>query len=136
MQELIAACASMMILTLFISQFTANTNLFLEAVSCERTLSYYLEEEYEEEEIPDKLKELEAELSEIPNVRASSGEKGLRIEIEGVIGPRKALGIRDDTIVIEKDIRLKIKEKDHEEPDNSGGAHDPYGNAEQISDGS
>ena len=135
MQELIAASASLLILTLFISQFTANTRLFIEAVRCERTVSSYYEREYEEEEVPVKLKEMEEELSRIPGVSADLGEGGIKIEISGAIGPKKALGISDDTIVIEKDLNLRVKEKENEEPDNGSGSHDPHGNAQQIPDG-
>ena len=56
MHELMACVASMIIMTMFILQTAANTNTFIEAVYCERTISEYMEEEYAEDEIPEKLK--------------------------------------------------------------------------------
>ncbi len=136
MQELIAAVASLMILTLMLSQFAANTKLFIEACQIERTVSFYCEKEYDEIEASDAMINLEKDLNEIPNVRAETSGGGLRINIDGVIGPEKALGIRDNSITIEKEISLRIKEgEENEEPDNNSGNNNFDGNFEQISDG-
>ncbi len=136
MQELIAAVASLMILTLMLSQFAANTKLFIEACQIERTVSFYCEKEYDEIETSDAMINLEKDLNEIPNVRAETSGGGLRINIDGVIGPEKALGIRDNSITIEKEISLRIKEgEENEEPVNNSGNNNFDGNFEQISDG-
>lgn len=136
MHELMAAVASLMILTLMISQFAANTKLFIEACQVERTVSYYCEKEYGENEVSDAMINLERDLNEIPNVRAETSGGGLKIEIDGVIGPETALGIRDNRITVEKEISLRIKEgEDNEEPDNNGGNNNSDGNSEQIPDG-
>ena len=42
MHELMACVASMIIMTMFILQTAANTNTFIEAVYCERTISEYM----------------------------------------------------------------------------------------------
>ena len=124
MQELMACVASMIIMTMFILQTAANTNTFIEAVYCERTISEYVEEEYAEDEIPEKLKELKEDLERMPGVRAEFEGNGLDLFLDGVIGPAKALGVRDNSIHIEREIELKTKAVEDEEPYNSSG--DPY----------
>ena len=124
MHELMACVASMIIMTMFILQTAANTNTFIEAVYCERTISEYMEEEYAEDEIPEKLKELKEDLEKMPGVRADFAGNGLDLFLDGVIGPAKALGISDNSIHIERELELKTKAVEDEEPYNSGG--DPY----------
>ena len=124
MHELMACVASMIIMTMFILQTAANTNTFIEAVYCERTISEYMEEEYAEDEIPEKLKELKEDLEKMPGVRADFDGNGLDLFLDGVIGPAKALGISDNSIHIERELELKTKAVEDEEPYNSGG--DPY----------
>ncbi len=135
MHELMACVASMIIMTLFIMQTAANTNTFIEAAYCERIISDYAEEEYNEEEITGKMKELKEELERMPGVRAELEENGLDLFLDGAIGPAKALGINDDSIHIERQLELKIKAVEDEEPYDSGG--DPYADdaSEQDSDG-
>ena len=124
MHELMACVASMIIMTMFILQTAANTNTFIEAVYCERTISEYMEEEYAEDEIPEKLKELKEDLEKMPGVRADFAGNGLDLFLDGVIGPAKALGIGDNSIHIERELELKTKAVEDEESYNSGG--DPY----------
>lgn len=124
MHELMACVASMIIMTMFILQTAANTNTFIEAVYCERTISEYMEEEYAEDEIQDKLKELKEDLERMPGVRADFEGNGLDLFLDGVIGSAKALGIGDNSIHIERELELKEKAVEDEEPYNSGG--DPY----------
>ena len=124
MHELMACVASMIIMTMFILQTAANTNTFIEAVYCERTISEYMEEEYVEDEIQDKLKELKEDLERMPGVRADFEGNGIDLFLDGVIGPAKALEISDNSIHIERELELKTKAVEDEEPYNSGG--DPY----------
>ena len=124
MHELMACVASMIIMTMFILQTAANTNTFIEAVYCERTISEYMEEEYAEDEIPEKLKELKEDLERMPGVRADFAGNGLDLFLDGVIGPAKALGISDNSIHIERELELKTKAVEDEEPYDSSG--DPY----------
>ena len=124
MHELMACVASMIIMTMFILQTAANTNTFIEAVYCERTISEYMEEEYAEDEIPEKLKELKEDLERMPGVRADFAGNGLDLFLDGVIGPAKALGISENSIHIERELELKTKAVEDEEPYDSSG--DPY----------
>ena len=124
MHELMACVASMIIMTMFILQTAANTNTFIEAVYCERTISEYMEEEYAEDEITEKLKELKEDLEKMPGVRVDLAGNCLDLFLDGVICPDNDLGIGDNIIHIEKELELKIKAVEDEEPYNSGG--DPY----------
>ena len=124
MHELMACVASMIILTMFLMQTVANTNTFIEAVYCERTVSEYAEEEYAEDEIAEKMKELKEDLEKMPGVRADFAGNGLDLFLDGVIGPAKALGISENSIHIERELELKTKAVEDEEPYDSSG--DPY----------
>ena len=125
MHELMACVASMIIMTMFILQTAANTNTFIEAVYCERTISEYMEEEYAEDEMyADSEKPGKEDLEKMPGVRADFAGNGLDLFLDGVIGPAKALGISDNSIHIERELELKTKAVEDEEPYNSGG--DPY----------
>ena len=55
MHHLITAVASMMILMLFLSQFVANVNLFIETIHAERIINGYLEQEYDEDELLNRI---------------------------------------------------------------------------------
>ena len=135
MHHLITAVASMMILMLFLSQFVANVNLFIETIHAERIINGYLEQEYDVDEAEFKMEEMKNKLCEIPNVKAELSDDGLRITINKVIGPSEIAGIEDNTIVIEKNLKLNIREEEDEEPDNNGGDTDIDGDPEPISDG-
>ncbi|MBR6473370.1 MAG: hypothetical protein IKS99_06595 [Firmicutes bacterium] len=135
MHHLITGLASMIVLGLFLSQFVANENVFIETLSVERVINSYVSKEYCEEEIGEKLKEMEQKINSIPHVTAGLEDNRLTVRIDNVIGPSRALGIDDDSIILEKDLELKIKEEDHEESDNSGGTFGSDGTSEQISDG-
>ena len=135
MHELITAVGSLLIISLFISQFAANENLYLETVEIKHTVERYLEEEYDEDEIPMKMDELVKDLNGIPNTSARRTREGVDITISGVIGPDGALGISDNTIKINKRIDLKLKEDTNEESDNNGGTPDIDGTSEPVSDG-
>ncbi len=135
MHELITAVASLMIITLFISQFVANENLFLETNEIQQTINRYEKEEYMEDEITDRLDDMLRELNEIPNTHAVRNRDGIRITISNVIGPSAVCGINDNSISIDKKIDFKVKEVSDEESDNNGGAPDFDGSSEQIPDG-
>ncbi len=135
MHELMACVASMIIMTMFILQTAANTNTFIEAAYCERIISDYVEEEYAEDEIPEKIKELKKDLERMPGVRAELEGNGLDLFLDGVIGPAKVLGISDDSIHVERQLDLKTKAVEDEEFNNSSG--DPFAadTSEQDPDG-
>lgn len=135
MHELIACTASVIILALFIFQSAANTNTFIRAVYCERTVSDYLTEEYEEDEIEKKLLEMKYELERMPGIRAELSENKMDLYLEGVIGPAKALGISDNSIHIEKEIELKVKAEDDEKHDDYDRDPDAISSSEQDPDG-
>ena len=135
MHHLITAVASFMILGLFLSQFVANENLFIETLAIERTINEYADREYGEDELEDRLKELKARLDDIPNVKAEIREDRISVRIGDVIGPSEAVGIGDDSILIEKDLKLRIREEKDEEFDNNGGDTGADDTSEQISDG-
>lgn len=135
MHELITGLASLIILGLFVSQFVAGTNLYFEACAIGRTVNEYVNCEYEENEIEQKLEELKNKINEIPNTRAEIKGDGLSIRIDDVIGPASACGIEDNSITIEKNIKLRTKEETHEESDNNGGAPDSDGTSGPVPDG-
>lgn len=124
MHELMACAASLIIITMFIFQTAANTNTFIEAAYCEKTVSAYTEEECPEEEIPQRMEELKAELEKMPGIRAEFNGGELDLIIDGVIGTPKALGISDNSIHIKRKLEFKVKAAEDEEPDYSSG--DPY----------
>ena len=124
MHELMACVASMIIMTMFLMQTAANTNTFIEAVYCERTVTEYAEEEYAEDEIPEKMKELKEDLEKMPGVRAELEGNRLDLFLDGVIGPARTLGISENSIHIERELELKTKAVEDEEPYDSSG--DPY----------
>ena len=133
MHELITAVGALIVISLFISQFAASENLFIEAVTVERTVNAYLEKEYDESETEEKLGELCHDISEIPNVRGSIKGDRLVIRIDNVIGPAGALGISDNSIELEKEIKLRIREEDSdEEHDDDSGTPDIDGASWQI----
>ena len=135
MHELMACTASILILTLFILQTAANTNTFIEAVYCERIITDYVSEEYDEDEIPDRMEEMKEKLGKMPGIKAELNGNTLDLYLEGVIGPANALGVTDDSIHIEKELELKAKVKENEESDGDGRDTDNTGASEQVSDG-
>lgn len=135
MHELMACVASVLILALFILQTAANTNTFIEAVYCEKTVSKYVSEEYPGDEIGTKMLELKDELERMPGVRAELNENKMDLYLDGVIGPAKILGISDNSIHIEKELELKEKVVEDEKPDYSSGAFDNNGVTEHDPDG-
>ena len=135
MHELITAVGAMIILSLFITQFAANENLYLETVEIEQIIEGFQEEEYSEAEIPEKMEELIGKLDAAPNTRADRTKDGLSITIDRVIGPAAALGIRDNSIRINKRIEFRVKEDTNEESVDNGGITDIDGTSEQIPDG-
>ena len=106
MHELMAAAGALILISLMITQTAAETGLFIRAAKCERTVREYCLEEYEEEEIPLKMEEMARDLNSIPKVDAKVSDRGLTLVISGVIGPAKMLGIRDNSIKLEKDLIL------------------------------
>ena len=121
MHHLITAVGSIMILMLFISQFAANEKVFLETLAVEREINAFLANEYEEPELPDRIRELEKNINDIPNVSAVIRGTRLSVTLENVIGPSSAVTGKDNSIIIEKDLELRIKEENDEESiDNDG----------------
>ncbi len=135
MHELMACVASVLIIALFILQTAANTNTFIEAVYCEKTVSKYVSEEYPGDEIGNKMLELKDELERMPGVRAELNENKMDLYLDGVIGPAKILGIRDNSIHIEKELELKEKVMEYEKLDDNSGDFDNNGVTEQDPDG-
>lgn len=125
MHELMACMASVLILCLFITQAAAGTNTFIEAAYCERKISEYTSEEYTEEEVPAATEELKDELEKMPGVMAEIKGDKLDIRLDGVIGPAEALGITDNSIHIEKDLKLKIRKEEDVQHDGIDG-DSPY----------
>ena len=134
MHELMACAASLILLSLMITQTAANTNTFIEAAYCSKTIEQYASEEYEEEEIPFKMRELEEKLEMMPGIEASISGGRMKISLAGVIGPSKVLGIKDNRIVIERTLELKVKEPENEESDNNSGDPDPAGGSGKMRD--
>ena len=135
MHHLITAVASLMILGLLLSQFVANENLFVETLALERTINSYIGEEYSEDEMEQKIQELKDRLEKIPNLKAEIKDDKLTVKLGGIIGPSKALGIRDNEILIEKDLELRVREDEHEELDDNSGTAGADGDPQPISDG-
>ena len=135
MHELMACTASIIILTLFILQTAANTNTFIEAVYCEKTVSEYVSEEYGSDEMAVKMKEMKDELERMPGVRAELNENTLDLYLEGAIGPAKALGISDGSLHIRKELEFREKAVEDEEHDPDSGYTDDTGASEQDTDG-
>ena len=135
MHELMACTASLIILTLLIAQTAANTNTFIRAAYCERVISEFAVKEYDIDEIQDRTDELKERLEKMPGVGAETEGKKLSVRLDGVIGPADALGIKDNSILIEKDLTLSVKEKEDEKPDDDGGDTDDPGAAEPLPDG-
>ncbi len=135
MHELITGAAAIILISLFIFQFAANENLFLETVEIQRTVERYTEEEYSEEEADKAMEDLAKELNNVPNTRAERLQDDILITIDKVIGPAASCGISDNSITIRKRIDLKIREDTNEESDNDSGTPDADGASEQISDG-
>ena len=135
MHELMACTASVLILSLFILQTAANTNTFIEAVYCERTISDYLSEEYDKDEMQDRMTEMKEKLEMMPGIKAELEGNRLDLYLEGVIGPANALGITDNCIHIEKKLELKEKAEENEEHDDFSGYPDDPDASEQDADG-
>lgn len=135
MHELIACTASVIILTLFIAQTAANTNTFIEAAYCERVISEYCEEECSEEELIEKTEELKADLERMPGVRAEVKGGKLDIYLDGIIGPAGSLGITDNSICVEKELKFKVRENENEQSDDDSGDLDVADDPEQDTDG-
>ena len=125
MHHLITAVASLMILGLMLSQFVANENLFVETLALERTINSYIGEEYSEDEMEQKIQELKERLEKIPNLKAEIKDDKLTVK----------LGIRDNEILIEKDLELRVREDEHEELDDNSGTAGADGDPQPISDG-
>ena len=134
MHELMACTASILILTLFILQTAANTNTFIEAVYCESVIRDYVSEEYDEDEIPDRMEEMKEKLEMMPGIKAELKGSTLDLYLEGIIGPANALGVKDNRIHIEKELELKAKVKEDEKSDGDGGDIDNADASEQVSD--
>lgn len=130
-----ACTASVIILSLFIAQAAANTNIFIEAAYCERVISEYTSVEYSREEIADNTEKLKKDLEKMPGVRAEISGGKLSIYLDGVIGPASALGIEDNSLHIEKELELKIKEKEDEQSYYNDGDHHDTDAANEGADG-
>ncbi|MBO5994047.1 MAG: hypothetical protein J6Q41_00865 [Firmicutes bacterium] len=135
MHHLITAVASLMILGLLLSQFVANENIFVETLALERAINTYADKEYDEDEVEQKMQELKDRLDRIPNVKAEIRDDKLSVRLSGIIGPSKALGIRDNEILIEKDLEFRVREDEHEEFDDNSGTAGADGPPQPISDG-
>ena len=135
MHELIACMASVIILTLFIAQTAANTNTFIEAAYSERVISEYCEAECSEEELIEKTEELKADLERMPGVRAEVKGGKLDIYLDGIIGPAGSLGITDNSICVEKELKFKVRENENEQSDDDSGDLDVADDPEQDTDG-
>lgn len=136
MHELMACAASLIILTLFVSQAAASTNMFIEAAYCERVISEYAEKEFAPEEVDKGMSKLKNELEKMQGVEADISCDKLEVYIDGVIGPADALGIDDNRIRIEKELELKVKEEEDEQFNGNDGDNADTGASDQITDGS
>ncbi len=135
MHELIACTASVIILTLFIAQTAANTNTFIEAAYCERVISEHTSIAYEKDDIDRGLDELKAELEKMPGVRADIRGDTLDVYLDGIVGPAGILGTGDNSIHLEKKLKLDIAEGEDEKPDSYDRYTDDTIASEQDTDG-
>ena len=135
MHELMACVASMIIVTLLLTQVAAGTRTFIEAAYLERKISEYTSREYAEEEIPEKMMDLKEELEEMQGIRAELKDGRLDVYLEGIIGPADILGLDDNYIHIEKELEFRIKVEKDENSDSDGGNSYDTDAFDQISGG-
>ena len=85
--------------------------------------------------MPAATEELRDELEKMPGVMAEIKGDKLDIRLDGVIGPAEALGITDNSIHIEKDLKLKIRKEEDVQHDGIDGDSPYDDSSDQDADG-